>query len=71
MKTVKALRGVCVSPSRHLAVGDVAELDDGTAQFLVSIKAVEAVEPVVEPEPKPVEPESKPTPAKKPGSKEK
>lgn len=47
---VKALRGVCIGVGRHLGVGDTADLDTATSQFLVSIKAVEPVkdEPPVE-----------------------
>jgi hypothetical protein len=50
---VRALRGVCIGVGKHLAAGDVAELDTATSQFLVSIKAVEPVkdEPRVEPVP--------------------
>lgn len=41
----RALRGVCIGPGRNLAVGDdPAELDNATAQFLISIGAVEKVE---------------------------
>jgi len=44
MSTYRALRGVCVGPGKHLAAGETtAELDKATAQFLVSIKAVEEV----------------------------
>ena len=40
---VKALRGVCIGVGRHLKPDDIEELDAATAQFLVSIKAVEPV----------------------------
>ena len=41
----RALRGVCIGPGRHLAAGDVAELDTAASNFLVSIGAVEAYVP--------------------------
>jgi len=41
----KALRGVCIGPGRHLAAGDIAELDTATSNFLLSVGAVEAYEP--------------------------
>jgi hypothetical protein len=74
---VRALRGVCVGPARHLLPGEVADLDSATVQFLVSISAVEVVaEPVPAPEPPApaVVDEPKPeitVPAKKTGKKEK
>ena len=38
---VTALRGVCISPGQHLLPGDPpADLDDKTAQWLISIGAV-------------------------------
>lgn len=61
---VKALRGVCVGPEQHLAVGDTAELDEGTAGFLMSI---DAVEPFVEkPTKKPKATETKSETAEEP-----
>lgn len=39
---VRALRGVCIGPDRHLAPGQVAELDPATGRYLVNIGAVEA-----------------------------
>lgn len=59
---VKALRGVCIGPGRHLAPGDQADLDPATVQFLENIKAVERV---VE---KPTEatPAAEPDPSKEP-----
>lgn len=64
--SVRALRGVCIGPGRHLSPGETADLDAATVQFLVSIGAVEVVKddpaPVVE-----AQPEPKSTPAKKPG----
>ena len=36
----QALRGVCIGPGRHLAAGDVAELDSAASNFLLSIGAV-------------------------------
>jgi hypothetical protein len=41
----QALRGVCIGPGRHLAAGEVAELDSATSNFLVSIGAVKAYQP--------------------------
>lgn len=60
---VRALRGVCIGPGQHLAAGDVAETDAATAQFLISIRAVEKVESPVEVEAK--KPISKPEKAGK------
>jgi hypothetical protein len=49
---VVALRGVCIGPGRHLAVGEDAEVDPATANFLQSISAVkEFVPPAAVPEP--------------------
>jgi hypothetical protein len=64
---VRAKRGVCVGPGRHLTAGDTADLDPATVTFLVSIDAVERVadEPAHQPEP-----ESKSAPDKS-GKKEK
>lgn len=63
---VRALRGVCIGPGRHLAVGETEDLDPATVAFLVSINAVEKVidAPVAD------EPEVKSVPAKA-GKKEK
>jgi hypothetical protein len=66
---VRALRGVCVGPERHLAPGETADLDAASVPFLVSIQAVE----VVADDPPPAaeaQPEPKSPPAKKPGKKE-
>lgn len=41
----RALRGVCIGPGRHLAAGDVAELDTAASNFLVSIGAVAEYKP--------------------------
>lgn len=40
---VKALRGVCIGVDRHLAAGDIADLEPGLVTFLSSIRAVERV----------------------------
>lgn len=40
---VRALRGVCIGPGRHLLPGECADLDAATAQYLASIAAVESV----------------------------
>jgi hypothetical protein len=49
---VRAIRGVCVGPERHLAPGQVADLDDATARYLKNIGAVEdAPLPAVAPKP--------------------
>lgn len=40
---VRALRGVCIGVERHLAAGDVADLEPAQVTFLSSIGAVEAV----------------------------
>lgn len=60
---VRALRGVCIGPGRHLLPGDApAEVDDKTARWLVSIGAVQAVAD----EPPPQQPNASPAkPAKK------
>ena len=55
----RALRGVCIGPGRHLAAGDVAELDTATSNFLVSIGAVVAYQPpppAAAPVPEPIKP---------------
>lgn len=67
---VRALRGVCIGPERHLVLGETADLAPSDVQFLVSIGAVEKV---VEPPPPAVvaiepETESK-SPEKNPGRK--
>lgn len=54
--TVRALRGVCIGPERHLAPGETASLDAGTARFLAGIGAVEVV-------PSPAATEAAPEPA--------
>lgn len=51
MMRVVALRGVCVGPERHLAAGEEADLDKSTADYLVSIKAVEKIDQLPTPEP--------------------
>lgn len=38
---VRALRGVCIGVERHLAAGDVAEIDAPAFPFLSNIGAVE------------------------------
>jgi hypothetical protein len=45
MVTVRALRGVCIGVDRHLARGDVAEIDADQLSFLRGIGAVEEVTP--------------------------
>lgn len=79
---VRALRGVCVGPGRDLAPLDEVDVDAQTAQYLVSIGAVERVEepkpaaapaaalPAPEPVSEVVALDPEPTPAK-PGKKEK
>lgn len=47
---VRALRGVCIGPGRHLLPAETADLDPATVQFLTSIGAVERL-----PEPQPAE----------------
>jgi hypothetical protein len=42
MKVV-ALRGVCIGSEQHLLPGEEADVDKATAQFLVSIGAVQEV----------------------------
>lgn len=54
---VRAIRGVCVGPERHLAPGQVADLDDATARYLKSIGAVEDAPP---PPVKPTKPAATP-----------
>lgn len=73
---VKALRGVCIGVDRHLAAGDLADLDPALVTFLVGIRAVERV-PDEPPKPEPAaepaastEPKSETAPAKA-GKKEK
>jgi hypothetical protein len=41
MPEVIALRGVCVGVDRHLVPGERAEVDAGTAAFLIGIGAVQ------------------------------
>jgi hypothetical protein len=53
---VRALRGVCIGVGKHLAPGETADLDAATVQFLVSVGAVEKVEP------SPPAPAAEPTP---------
>lgn len=58
---VKALRGVCIGVNRHLAAGDIEDLEPALVTFLVGIKAVEVVKEkppkaVEPPKPDPVEP---------------
>lgn len=68
---VKALRGVCVGVDRHLAPGDVEDLEPGLVTFLVGIGAVEKhVDPEPEPQPQ-ADPEPEPKEPVKPGKKEK
>jgi hypothetical protein len=40
---VRAIRGVCVGPERHLAAGATGDIDSATAQYLMAIGAVEQV----------------------------
>jgi hypothetical protein len=37
---VRAVRGVCIGPGRHLAAGEVADLDASLARWLQNIGAV-------------------------------
>jgi hypothetical protein len=62
MAKVKAKRGVCIGVEKNLAVGETAEVDQASAQFLVSIGAVELVqdEPAPATDPKPDEPAADP-----------
>jgi hypothetical protein len=63
MAKVKAKRGVCIGVENNLAVGETADsVGPATAQFLVSIGAVELVqdEPAPAPDPKPDEPAADP-----------
>jgi hypothetical protein len=55
---VRAIRGVCIGPDRHLAPGEVATLEPPVAKFLISIGAVSAHAP------EPAAPVPAPTPAK-------
>jgi len=53
---VRALRGVCIGPGRHLVAGELADLDASLATYLQSIGAVapapaEAAEPAPAPAP--------------------
>lgn len=57
---VQATRGVCVGPDRHLAPGQVVDLEAGAARFLLSIGAVQAYAPP--------QPEDEPQPAAQPKS---
>lgn len=50
---VRALRGVCIGPGRHLAAGETEDLDPATVTFLVSIGAVEKVTAPANDDPKP------------------
>jgi len=64
---VRALRGVCIGVNRHLAVGDEADLEPATTQFLKSIGAVEDVPS----DPPPAETEQPTSAPAKSGKKEK
>jgi hypothetical protein len=66
MSRVRAKRGVCIGPSRHLKPGEVADLDAGTVTFLVSIGAVEEI-PEQTPKPEP-EMSDKPSDSNEPGA---
>ena len=55
---VQALRGVCIGVGLHLAPGESAELDNGTARFLIGIGAVQEA-PAEAPPPEPAAPASK------------
>lgn len=37
---VRAIRGVCIGPGRHLAAGEVADLEASLAKWLQNIGAV-------------------------------
>lgn len=65
---VRALRGVCIGVEQHLKPLDVAEVDASTAQFLVSIGAVERFPeaPTTPDESMPAPDESTPKPSTKP-----
>lgn len=57
---VQALRGVCVGVEKHLAPGDTAEVDAGTARFLIGIGAVQEAPAEEPPPPEPAAPAAKP-----------
>lgn len=63
---IRALRGVCIGVERHLVVGDAADLDPATGNYLINIGAVEEVKPeTVAPKADPVdEPPSDSAPVK-------
>jgi len=50
---VKATRGVCIGVGRHMAAGDVEDLEPALVTYLVGIGAVERV-PDEPPKPDPV-----------------
>lgn len=65
MPMVRGIRGVCVGVAQHMLPGDVRDLDQALATYLINIGAVE---PVAEPAPVVKQPE--PVPVKS-GPKEK
>ncbi|MCU0922703.1 MAG: hypothetical protein MUF08_13215 [Burkholderiaceae bacterium] len=54
---VRAIRGVCTGPERHLAAGQVADLEPQLANYLRNIGAVEPVPEAAEEIPQPVAPQ--------------
>ena len=65
---IRALRGVCIGPARHLKPGDTEDLEPALVTFLVGIGAVERVADEVPP---PQAQSTESAPDKKPGKKEK
>jgi hypothetical protein len=60
MKVI-AQRGVCIGPGKHLLPGEAADIDDGTARYLVSIGAVAAAPADADPQSTPtVQPPARP-----------
>jgi len=68
---VKATRGVCIGVGRHLAAGDVEDLEPALVTFLVGIGAVERVpdEPPKQAEPPPPKVEAPSTRQERAGEK--
>jgi len=56
---VQAIRGVCIGVGQHLAPGEAADIDTGTARFLIAIGAVQEA-PADKLPPEPVTPAAKP-----------
>lgn len=49
-----ALRGVCIGPERHLAAGEVVDIDAQLFLYLSGIGAVKAAPELLQEEPQPV-----------------